>query len=229
MSSSANNAGVSDMALPQPVSSHDRNDVTEDEYLAFEQESEGKHEFSDGEIIAMTGASSNYSIITINTSYRLYDQLMQESCIVHSSDMRVQVNKASAYRYPDVTIVCGEPDFADTTPESLKNPTVLIEVLSESTQMIDRGKKLWEYRQIESLQEYVIIWQDTPRVERYLRHEDGEWLYKDVSDLEASLELLSIDCVLELQDVYRRVEFDMPDDEAIEDETDDEQNTSEAT
>lgn len=217
------------MALPQPVSSHDRNDVTEDEYLAFEQESEGKHEFSDGEIIAMTGASSNHSIITINTSYRLYDQLMQESCIVHSSDMRVQVNKAGAYRYPDVTIVCGEPDFADTTPESLKNPTVLIEVLSESTQMIDRGKKLWEYRQIESLQEYVIIWQDTPRVERYLRHEDGEWLYKDVSDLEASLELLSIDCVLELQDVYRRVEFDMPDDEAIEDETDDEQNTSEAT
>ncbi len=183
--------------------------ITEADYLAQDAESEVKHEFSGGEIIAMTGVSNAHSIITTNTVYRLYDQLMQDDCIVHSSDMRVQVREAGAYRYPDITIVCGEPLFADTTPESLQNPVVLIEVLSESTQQTDREQKLQEYLQIASLQEYLLIAQNEPRIERYLRQTDSEeWLYVAVDGLDASLELPSVACRLHLRDVYRRIAFD---------------------
>ena len=122
--------------------------------------------------------------------------------------MRVQIKFAGAYRYPDISVVCGEPEFAETKPVSLLNPTILIEVLSPSTAVADRIQKLREYRRIPALQEYLLISQDSPRIERFLKQDDINWLYTDLSGLDQSLALPSVDCTLKFADVYRRIAFD---------------------
>jgi Uma2 family endonuclease len=190
------------MALP------DSTFVTEQQYLAFEQNSETKHEYTGTEIIAMTGASREHNIIALNISTSLNSQLAERPCEIYQSDMRVQVKATGSYRYPDISVVCGTPEFADTNPESLLNPTVLIEVLSTSTSITDRIQKLREYRRISSLQEYLLISQDSPRVERYLRQDDINWLYTDLSGIKQKLKLPSIACVLQFSDIYRRIAFD---------------------
>lgn len=190
------------MALP------DSTFVTEQEYLALEQNSETKHEYTGTEIIAMTGASREHNLITLNTSTSLNSQLADRPCEIYQADMRVHVKASGSYRYPDISVVCGTPEFADTNPESLLNPTVLIEVLSPTTFITDRIQKLREYRRIPSLQEYLLISQDSPRVERYLRQDESNWLYTDLSGLEQKLELPSIACVLQFSDIYRKINFE---------------------
>jgi Uma2 family endonuclease len=189
------------MALPDSAF------VTEQEYLAFEANSETKHEYTGAEIIAMSGASREHNLIALNISTSLNSQLAQRPCEVYQSDMRVQVKASGTYRYPDISVVCDTPIFANTNPESLLNPTVLIEVLSSTTAITDRIQKLREYRRIPSLHEYLLISQDSPRVERYLRQDDINWLYTDLSGLEQKLELPSIGCVLQFSDIYRKVNF----------------------
>lgn len=188
--------------IPEPTR------MTEAEYLEYEQHAEYKNEYADGEIIAMSGASRTHNVITLNTSANLHAQLREKPCESYQGDMRVKVKARATYRYPDVVIVCGEPEFADTNPPSLLNPTVLIEVLSPSTASIDRLQKLDEYRQIESLQEYLIISQEMARIDHYVRQDASSWLYTDVRDLSVSVHLPSIDCTLALNDVYQRVTFD---------------------
>jgi Uma2 family endonuclease len=190
------------MALP------DSTFVTEQEYLEFEQSSELKHEYTGAEIIAMSGASREHNLIALNISTSLNSQLAERHCEIYQSDMRVQVKSSGSYRYPDISVVCGEPEFADTNPESLLNPTVLIEVLSSTTAITDRIQKLREYRRIPSLHEYLLISQDSPRVERYLRQDDINWLYTDLSGIEQKLKLPSINCVLQFSEIYRKINFE---------------------
>jgi Uma2 family endonuclease len=181
--------------------------MTEPEYLEFERASDLKHEFIAGDVFAMTGASEVLNLICTSTSYILYGQLRNRPCKVYPSDMRLKVGAAKLYTYPDITVVCGEAQFTDDLLDTLVNPTVIIEVLSPSTERYDRGKKFQDYRQIESLREYVLISQDSPHIERFLRQDHGKWELTDASGLDVTLELMSIACMLPLTDVYEKVTF----------------------
>ena len=179
--------------------------LTPEEYLAFERKATTKHEYLNGQIVAMSGASFAHNFLTMNTANQLYNQLIGGECQVATSDMRVKVTQIDSYFYPDVVVVCGESRAEDDTFDTLLNPTVVVEVLSPSTKTYDRGEKFEHYQQIASLKEYVLISQDKIRVEHYHRQETG-WMQTEFRGLEDVLSLLSIGCELRLQDVYRRVE-----------------------
>lgn len=191
------------MALPK----HDITSYTEEEYLAFDLDSEIKNEYAEGQIFAMAGAHPDHSRITGDTFSSLNIQLMDERCEVFQSEQRVKVSATGAYRYPDVVVVCGGAEFADTTPPTLINPTVIIEVLSKSTEDKDYNQKLQEYRRIPTLKEYILIAQDKPQVERFLRQDDINWLYTALEGMDNSIELPSIACTLQFSDIYRRIDF----------------------
>lgn len=181
--------------------------MSEEEYLAFERASEFKHEYVNGEIIDMAGASWEHGLIVGNTVTVFNNALANKDCYVSPQDLRIRASMFHSYRYPDIAVVCGKPKFTDDKFDTIMNPIVLIEVLSDSTESEDRGKKLREYRQIESLQEYLLISQDSPLIERYLRQASGDWLYSEVSGLESKISLPSLEISLALADVYRKVEF----------------------
>jgi len=187
---------------PEPLA------MSEVDYLAFEARSEIKHEFVDGKVYAMTGASWNHSVINSNVQGMLNSQLADKSCRAVSSDMRVKVqSKTVSFRYPDTIVVCGEPIFADNRTDTLTNPAVIVEVLSPSTVLIDRNEKLDEYIQIDSVQHYVLIAQHTAKVEVYSRQSDGQWLYTQAKDPDATVELASIGGTLRLATLYDGVQF----------------------
>ena len=179
---------------------------TEAEYLAFEDESEFKHEFVDGQVLAMTGASRNHNLISTNTSRVLGNHLVESPCEIYASDMRVHLDELKSYVYPDLSVVCGEPQFLEGAFDTLVNPNVVIEVLSPSTEGRDRGRKSKLYRSIPSLQVYLLISQSDAHIERYTR-DGATWSLSDFDGLEAEVELPSIGCVLALSDVYRKVTF----------------------
>ena len=179
--------------------------LTPEEYLAFERKATTKHEYLNGQIVAMSGASFAHNFLTMNVANQLYNQLMEGECQVAASDMRVKVTEIDSYFYPDVVVVCGEPVPEDNVFDTLLNPTVIVEVLSPSTETYDRGEKFEHYQQIDSLKDYILISQDKVHVEHYCR-QGTRWLQTEFQELSDVLLLRSIDCELRLQDVYRRVE-----------------------
>lgn len=176
------------------------------DYLAFERTSEEKHEFIDGVVYMMSGASRQHNLICGNTFAALHSQLRQQACEIYMSDMRVHVRQRD-YVYPDLVIACGDPQFEDSAFDTLLNPTVIIEVLSPSTEQYDRGKKFESYRALASLQEYLLISQDRT-LEHYVRQAKSTWQFSEVSGSGAILELPSIGMTLTLAQVYERVVFD---------------------
>ncbi len=180
---------------------------TVEEYLAMERNSEHKHEFIDGEIFAMAGASREHTLITGNTLTILNQQLQDTACEVYGSDMRVRVSP-TRYTYPDLSLVCASPQFSDDRPGSLLNPLLIIEILSESTEHKDRTIKFRDYRGIPSLQGYILILQDTPHIEQFIRQKDDHWLLSEARGLDSEIHLPTINCKLQLTQVYRRIEFD---------------------
>jgi Uma2 family endonuclease len=181
--------------------------MTEAEYLAFEQDSDIKHEFVNGDVFAMTGASWRHNVICSNVNIALGGQLANKDCTVVASDMRLKVASRVSYRYPDLMVVCGDPAFVDDRTDTISSPTVVIEVLSASTALVDHNEKLHEYIRLTSLHEYILISQDAAQVERFLRQEADEWLYKQITGIESRLDLRSIGCTLALSDVYNKVTF----------------------
>jgi Uma2 family endonuclease len=182
----------------------DQKTYTAAEYLELERASPFKSEFHEGHIYAMTGASREHNLISVNISRELSLQLRGRPCEVYAHDMRVKAAVADKYHYPDVVAVCGPPQLEDERGDTLLNPTVLIEVLSESTEAYDRGEKFAGYRKIESLREYLLVSQDRPRIERYAR-QDGAWLLTEAEGLESSIAVESIGCTLALREVYEKV------------------------
>jgi Uma2 family endonuclease len=134
--------------------------LTEEEYLAFERASEIKHEYYNGRMYAMMGAKEPHNLITGNLLAALHPQLRQKPCCIYPNDMRVKIRKTGLHTYPDIVIVCGQPQFTDGTRDALVNPIVLIEVLSASTERYDRGMKFQHYRTVETLQDYLLVAQD---------------------------------------------------------------------
>lgn len=177
------------------------------DYLVGERAGDQRHEYYDGRVVALAGGSEAHSLISVNIAASLHGQLRRTTCAVHASDMRVAIATANTYTYPDVTIVCGEPLFTDDQRDTLVNPTVIIEVLSPSTQKRDRGYKSQKYRMIASLQEYIIVEQQTCYVEQYVCKAEFQWLLNIANRMDHSIDLSSIGCTLSLTDVYERVVF----------------------
>ena len=178
--------------------------LTPEEYLATERQNEYKSEYIDGEMVAMTGTTREHNLITINLGREVSLQLKGRPCEAYTNEMRVRIPKRG-YVYPDMIIVCGEPRFEDSHLDTLLNPNVLVEVLSESTERYDRGKKFSFYQTIKSLAEYVLIAQDEYKVEQYARQPDGRWLLSSYRSLEDVVELASVQCTLALREVYDKV------------------------
>lgn len=179
---------------------------TPEEYLAFERKATTKHEYLNGQIVAMSGASREHNLITGNMFNGLYTQLIDRACETYVSEMRVKHHQTDSYTYSDIVVVCDEPRFEDDVFDTLLNPIVLIEVLSPSTEAYDRGEKFAHYRQIASLQEYILVSQDRIRVEHYLQ-QGTQWLLTEFRELQEVLALVSIRCELRLSDIYRRITF----------------------
>jgi Uma2 family endonuclease len=186
---------------------HDKRYVTPEEYLALERAAERKSEYRDGEIIGMTGATRRHSLITVNVGSELNRQLKGRPCEVHVADLRVLIAASRLYTYPDVIVVCGEPALADRYRDTLTNPTVLIEVLSPSTEAYDRGTKFEHYRTLDSLREYLLVSQSRPHVDHFMRQDGGPWLLLAASDLAATIVLPSIQCQLAMAEIYHKVKF----------------------
>ncbi len=182
--------------------------ITPEQYLVQERAAAFKSEFLRGEVFAMAGGSPNHSLIAANFVGACWQSLKGKPCKVFTSDLRVRVNASGLYTYPDASIVCGELQFDDAQKDTLTNPTVLIEVLSESTEKYDRGAKSGHYRQIAALQEIVLISQDEPLVERFTRQANGGWLLIESRELSDEVHLQSVGISITLSELYRGGAFE---------------------
>jgi Uma2 family endonuclease len=191
------------MSLPRTLSY-----FSPEGYLAFERGTDARHEYLDGHVYAMAGESIEHSRICVNVAGELRARLKGRPCEVLSPNMKVVTSPSGLFSYPDVVVVCGEPQFYDERRDILTNPTVVFEVLSPLTEAYDRGEKFLRYRtQIETLQEYVLVSQHRPLVEHYVRQPDGSWSYSSAGDLSEAIDLPSIDCRLPLSEIYDRIIF----------------------
>jgi len=179
--------------------------MTEDEYLALEDAADEKHEFINGEIIAMAGGTLRHAALILNVGAELKRALSRRPCLVLSGDARVNVDATGMYTYPDLSIVCGLVERAPKSRTTLANPMVLVEVLSPSTEAYDRGAKFAHYRHLPSLQAYVLVAQDAPRIEVYQRVADGGWLLKEAETGEILIPCLEV--ALDVDAVYRGLEL----------------------
>ena len=184
-----------------------RHYLTPEEYLALERQAETKSEYLRGEVFAMAGASFAHNMIASNTLVSLVPQLKRRSCTAHSSDLRVNVRATSFYAYPDIVVVCGQPQFEDRHRDTLLNPTAIFEILSRSTEGYDRGEKFANYRMLESLTDFILVPQYRPLVEHFARQPDETWLLRSYEGLKAVLLLPSIGCELPLANIYDKVEW----------------------
>jgi Uma2 family endonuclease len=182
--------------------------VTPEEYLALERKADYRSEYLHGEIFAMTGASRKHNLITGNIAAELHRQLKGKAWEVYASEMRVKVAASGLYTYPDVVVVCGEPQLEDDYLDTLLNPTVLFEVLSKTTERYDRIAKSGYYRAIDSLAEHLPVAQDEIRVEQYVKQIDGQWALTETGSLEGTVELHSIGCSLSVGEIYDKVPLD---------------------
>lgn len=179
---------------------------TPEEYLAMERKAEYKSEYFEGEIFAMSGVKREHSLIAANVLAELRDALRQRPCEAHGSDLRIRTF-ARHYCYPDVSAFCGEPQFLDGQLDTLLNPSLVVEVLSPSTEAYDRGRKFELYQAIESLREYLLLASDRMHADLYTRGADGSWLRRSFGTPEDTIAIASIDCTLKLADVYEKTGF----------------------
>jgi Uma2 family endonuclease len=187
-------------ALPQ------KNFYTPEEYLALEEQAEFRSEYENGEIVQMAGGSLNHLQIISNVS-RFLGNKMPADCRSLPNEMKIRVEAIGKFYYPDVTILCGKPSFYRKRNDTITNPILIVEVLSDSTEAKYRGEKFFAYQTLESLREYVLISQNRAAVEQFTRQSDGSWKYLATIGLESFVKLESIDVELTLEEIYQRTEF----------------------
>ena len=182
--------------------------VSPEDYLRLEREAEHKHEYIAGKIVAMAGAGYMHNLICMNIGAEIRNQLRGKSCSVVGSDQRLQILNSSAFVYPDLTVICGKPEFnEDKKPDTLLNPTLLVEVLSPSTSQYDRSDKFMLYRQVASLRQYLVLDSQAVYAELHTLDELGRWVLTETRDLSAVLDLSSIGCQVPLAEVYAGINF----------------------
>lgn len=178
--------------------------MTPEEFLVWERAAETKHEYADGKLYSMAGASRQHGRITVNLTRYIANALSKSPCEVFAGDMRVWIPARRAYNYPDLVVVCGKAEFLDDQFDTLLNPVLVIEVLSPSTARRDWSTKFRDYRSLDSFAEYIVIAQDERSIEQFVKREDGIWMIQDVGE---DLKLVTVPCVLTLDEIYERVEF----------------------
>ena len=185
--------------------------LTPEEYLAIESLATVKSEYRDGEMYAMSGASFEHTAITSNTQGQLYVRLRGGLCRPLIPDQRVHVPNTQLYVYPDITVLCAPPQFADIGRTTVSNPTLIVEVLSPSTERYDRTEKFWNYQGLPSLSDYLLISQDTPVVEHFFRRmtgeQPGQWLYEVSKGLDTVVKLPALGIEIPLRDIYENIDF----------------------
>jgi Uma2 family endonuclease len=181
--------------------------VTPEQYLEMERQAEYKSEYFQGEVFAMAGGTAAHNLIASNVNRELNQQTRQRPCTVYTSDMQVQVSVTGLYTYPDACVVCGEAKFLDERGQTLLNPTLIVEVLSPSTEGYNRGRKFEHYRTIESLQEYLMVASDHMHADLFTRQPDGHWVLSPFGEPGDTVELKSVGCRLVLADIYEKVKF----------------------
>jgi Uma2 family endonuclease len=180
-----------------------------EDYLATERaQTQVKHEYVDGKVFAMTGASFNHNLIVLNLGSELRAKLKDRPCHVLPSDMRVRIQAANAGTYPDLVALCEAPRFHDQRRDVLINPALLVEVLSRSTEAYDRGGKFAIYRRLPSLKDYVLVNRDRPLVEVYTRQPDGRWLLDAMEGMDGEVRFESIACAVAMREIYDKVDFE---------------------
>ncbi|MGB0523931.1 MAG: Uma2 family endonuclease [Flammeovirgaceae bacterium] len=178
---------------------------TEEEYLAFVEEQETKYEFVDGYILAMTGGSPNHSQIAMNAGVALSMALRNKDCIVFNSDLKLKA--AQSYFFPDCMVICGKPALDERSKNVVTNPTLIVEVLSETTESYDRGQKFMHYRQLPFLQGYLLIAQDRIHIDAFHKSDEG-WALTDAISLDTAIHIPSLAIQLATSDIYNRVNFE---------------------
>ncbi len=182
---------------------------TAEEYLEMEREAKTRHEFIDGIIYAMAGESLSHSQICINLAGEVRAKLKGTNCQALSPNMKVRAESRGMFAYPDLTIVCGKPLFHDQQRDVLINPKIIVEVLSPSTQRYDQTKKFFRYRkELPSLTDYILIYQNAPFIEHHEKMSDGRWTHNAADGIEDVLRIASIEIELSLSEIYDRVEFE---------------------
>lgn len=189
------------------MAAHPQHWITPEEYLEIERAAELKHEYYNGRIWDRAGGSYWHSLIAANFSRELGNALKGKPCAVLTSDLRISVSPQGLYTYPDVAVVCAEPKFVDGRKDTLANPTLLVEVLSPSTEAHDRGFKSAQYRTLASLQEYVLVAQNEARVEVFNRQSNGNWLLTEFAGLDAVAHFESVGARVPLAQIYEKVQF----------------------
>jgi Uma2 family endonuclease len=190
------------MAVAEPVRK-----LTEAEYLEIERAAEFKSEFFEGEVFAMSGGTARHSLIATNLAREFGNQLRGKPCTAYNSDLRIKVEASGLITYPDLSIICGPLNFVDEGGDTVVNPTVIVEVLSPSTEAYDRGRKFENYRLIPGFKEYLLIGQGNPHVEQFIRGESGEWVLREAGGLDGKLDLAALNMSLPLSEVYWDVDF----------------------
>jgi len=176
-----------------------------EEFLEWESKQETRHEFIDGVIFNMAGAAYEHNTIAVNVIIELGGKLRGSGCSLKNNDMGVLVGEQ--YVYPDITVLCGKPEFYKGKRGIITNPVLVIEILSTSTEIRDRGYKLYAYQQIPTMQAYLMLWQTKPIAELYVRRDDAPWQQFVFVGMETAIPLDCIHCELKLSEVYREIEF----------------------
>jgi Uma2 family endonuclease len=184
------------------------NYVSQEAYLEAEREALEKHEYYKGEVFAMSGASKEHNRIFTNFFGELSYKLKGKGCLPYGSDLRIHIPKNTLYTYPDISIICGEMELTDDKFDTATNPSVIIELLSNSTRNYDKGEKFTLYRDIISLQEYILIDTEKIHVEKHIRHADNSWQLTDYKSLENSFTISTIQLSFMLKDIYEGISFE---------------------
>ena len=191
------------MALKAKKQTH----YTSAEYLALEEKAEFRSEFIDGYIFEMSGGTENHIQISFNVTKLLADKL-RGKCRAYQSEMKVWIESAKTFFYPDVTLVCGERKFFNNRTDVIENPILLVEVLSDSTAKYDKNEKFLTYQNIQTFQEYVLVSQDKALVQQFIRQKDGNWKIKATIGLNSKVYFESVETELSLEEIYDLVEFE---------------------
>lgn len=182
--------------------------ITEDDYLKMERMSPFKNEYYRGNVYAMGGASFRHNKILSNLVGEVIPNLKNKKCSAYFNDLRIHVPDPPFYAYPDLIILCGKEEFSDEVKDTITNPTVIIEILSKSTEQYDKSVKFGFYRFARSFKEYFLIHQDKPLVECFLKMDDFNWLEGSVLGVDKKMNIQSIGLEISLSEIYNEVNFD---------------------
>jgi len=180
---------------------------TREEYLTFEDEADYKSCYYDGEILAMAGGSRNHSVICLNMNWGIREAIADKNCVGFDSNMKLDISRHNLFLYPDVMVVCGDIEFSGNRTDIIRNPVLIVEVLSPGTEDFDREDKFAYYQTLPSLREYVLVSQDEPMVETYYRQDGKSWLHTVSKGPEASVIFRTLGYEFSLEDIYRKVDW----------------------